>query len=311
MNEPLVTVVTPSLNQGAFIAETIESVLAQDYPHLEYLIMDGGSTDGTLEILRRYDHDPRLTWISEPDTGMANALNKGFARARGDILTWLNSDDTFIGQPVRATVDYFAAHPEAAVVYGQVIFTDTQNHPLDLPILGAPFDFVETLSDAVSIPQQGAFFTRAVWDRLGGLREEWHYVLDLDLWLRASRVAELHFMSGVRAAYRQHADAKTVAQDAATWQERAKLAQEILADPHTFPEAQPYRRLIASNLAWGLAKATARRGDKKAARRALRQAIRYTPLRLRLAAMLAMYIDLRLGTHWLDYMSAVWRRAKA
>src|SRR5687767_8454812 len=121
---PLVSIITPSFNQGAFIAETIESVLGQDYPHLEYIIIDGGSNDNTLEVIRRYD-DPRLTWISGPDRGMTHALNKGFRRSNGQIMGWLNSDDVFLGKSVVSeTVAYLQAHPEADLVYGDAIYTD-------------------------------------------------------------------------------------------------------------------------------------------------------------------------------------------
>src|SRR5690349_15995087 len=111
MQEPLVTVVTPSYNQGQFIRATIESVLSQDYPHVEYIIMDGGSTDETAAVVK--DYASRLTFISEKDRGQSHAINKGFARARGKVLSWLNSDDLYLPGAIRTAVDGFARNPQA------------------------------------------------------------------------------------------------------------------------------------------------------------------------------------------------------
>ena len=113
-SQPLVSVVTPSFNQAAFIEETIQSVLKQDYPHIEHIVVDGGSTDGTVDILQRYPH---LRWISEPDCGQSDALNKGFAMARGEILGWLNSDDTYNAGGVSTGLHCEVSHPVLALVY--------------------------------------------------------------------------------------------------------------------------------------------------------------------------------------------------
>src|SRR5579872_2956802 len=115
--DPLVTIVTPSYNQGRFIRATIESVLTQDYPNIEYIIMDGASTDETADVVRPYLD--RLTFVSEPDRGQSHAINKGFARARGEIVAWLNSDDLFLPGAVRRAVEAFRAAPQSGVVYGE------------------------------------------------------------------------------------------------------------------------------------------------------------------------------------------------
>src|SRR5512136_1965980 len=123
MNQPLVTVITPSFNQAQFLEATILSVLNQDYPKLEYFVMDGGSTDGSLEIIKKYES--RLTgWVSEKDHGQTDAINKGFSRARGDILAWLNSDDTYEINAVREAVAYLRERPEIGLVYGDANFID-------------------------------------------------------------------------------------------------------------------------------------------------------------------------------------------
>jgi glycosyltransferase involved in cell wall biosynthesis len=309
-NAPLtVTVVTPSFNQGAFIAETIESVLGQDYPHLEYIIIDGGSTDNTLSIIRRYEADPRLSWLSEPDRGMAHALNKGFARSRGEIMGWLNSDDVYIGQPISATIDYFLRHPQVIIVYGNVIDTAEDGTPTGR-MMGEPFDLIKTLSDRTPIPQPGAFWRRALWEKIGGLREDLHYAMDIEYWIRASRQGELHFVPGIRATYRHHPTSKTVSQDPLAWVERRKIAEELLNQPKEFPELGGHRRLIQSNLDLGMAQALLRGGDREGARSFAARALLKSPLRRRLPYLLLFYLDTWLGTHTSESLSHAWRRIK-
>ena len=121
---PLVSIVTPSYNHGRYIEETIQSVLNQDYPNLEYLVIDGGSSDNTVEILKKYEG--RLTWISEKDRGQADAINKGFRMANGEILAWLNSDDTYLPGAVQHSVRYLEAHSEVAMLYGEGYHIDAE-----------------------------------------------------------------------------------------------------------------------------------------------------------------------------------------
>ena len=125
--KPLVTIVTPSYNQAAFIERTIQSVLGQDYPDIEYIIMDGGSSDGSAEIIRRYE-DRLAYWESVKDKGQTDAINKGFARAHGEILAWLNSDDVLYPHAVSEAVAYLTEHPECGLVYGNCDFIDAEGN---------------------------------------------------------------------------------------------------------------------------------------------------------------------------------------
>ncbi len=153
---PLVSIVTPSLNQGKFLEETIQSVLSQEYPKLEYLIVDGGSTDNSLEIIRKYA-DQLAWWVSEPDQGQTDAINKGFSHAKGQVLAWLNSDDSYLPGAVSSAVTCLQAYPEAAMVYGDANLVDE-----DGQILGRfpsrQTDLAHLLRGSVHIPQQAAFF---------------------------------------------------------------------------------------------------------------------------------------------------------
>ncbi len=162
---PLVSIVTPSYNQGAFIEETIRSVLSQDYPRIEYIVVDGGSTDGTLSILRKYgDH---LTWFSEPDKGQSDAINKGFRKSHGEILAWLNSDDIYLPGAVRTAAGYLAVHPEVAMVYGDCHMVDEQGQVVGRSIWIEDFDLMRLVEDLNYIHQPAAFFCRQAFEGVG------------------------------------------------------------------------------------------------------------------------------------------------
>lgn len=306
-----VTVITPSYNQAHYIGATIESVLAQDYPDLEYIIMDGGSTDHTFEVVQAYLQDKRLTWISEADKGMTDALNKGFARSTGEVMTWLNSDDTFIGQPLREGVAYFRANPQAEFLYRQVIFTHEDLTPLDLPPLGEPFSLIKMLSDdTVSILQPATMWRRSLWEKIGLLRADLQFAMDTEYWIRASRVTDLHFLTGVRATYRLQPEAKSARHVVKQWEERELLFAEALQKPHEFPEVQAQRRLIQSNLAWGLAQVYAKQGDKPTAKRYWRKALQFSPLRRRLILMALFGVELYSGLSLTQGVNRWWRNIK-
>lgn len=203
---PLVTVVTPSYNQGEFIEETIRSVLAQDYPRIEYLVMDGGSTDGTLDVLRRYDR--HLTWVSERDRGQADAIHRGFVRSRGEILAWLNADDVYVRAAVSKAVTTLVAHPSAAMIYGHAEFIDRAGNLLGQHAQ-SPWDLDRLINTADDIPQPATFFRRDAYLAVGGLDPDLRYCMDYDLWIRLGRRYPVRQVPDVLARMRLHPDAKT------------------------------------------------------------------------------------------------------
>ena len=201
-----VTIVTPSYNQGRFLERTIRSVLAQRQP-LEYLVMDGGSRDETVEILRRYS--AQLQWVSEPDRGQADAVNKGLTRASGEVIGWLNSDDTYYPGAVAAAADFLERHPDVDVVYGAGNHIDEADCVLEA-YPTEDWD-LERLKQRCFLCQPAVFFRRRVVDRFGPLGVEWHYALDYEYWLRLGRAgARFARIPDLLAGSRLHPETKTL-----------------------------------------------------------------------------------------------------
>jgi len=210
MDGPLVSIVTPSYNQARFIEETILSVKGQTYPSVEHIVVDGGSTDGTLDILKR--HADTITWISEPDRGQSDAINKGFGMARGEVLAYLNSDDTYLPAAVEAVVGWFNEHLSCKVVYGDSNIIDERSRLLKTRP-SRPFDFADLLVGNF-IPQTSTFFRREVLDAVGPFDAELHYGMDYDYWLRAGAryPDEIWYLPQALSNCRLHPDTKMVAQ---------------------------------------------------------------------------------------------------
>jgi glycosyltransferase involved in cell wall biosynthesis len=181
--KPLLSIITPSYNQGAFIEKTILSVLMQDYSDLEYIVVDGGSTDDTIEILKKYSN--RIKWVSEPDRGQADAVNKGFKMAKGEILGWINSDDTYNPGALNTVVGHFSKNPEIVMVYGDAYFIDRDgNNKGKYPT--EQFS-LKRLADTCFICQPTVFMRAEVFNEIGMLDTNLHTCLDYDYWIRIGR----------------------------------------------------------------------------------------------------------------------------
>jgi glycosyltransferase involved in cell wall biosynthesis len=209
LNQPLVSVVTPSLNQGRFLEEAILSVRRQDYPRIEHIVVDGGSSDATPEILRRYGEASGLRWTSAPDSGQAAAVNKGFGLVHGEIVGWLNADDAYFDTgAVRAAAEALAANPSVDVVYGDIAFIAEDGRLLRVQCV--PRFSASRLRRGCFIHQPAVFLRRRVVER-HRLDESLTFAMDYDLWLRLSRESAFKRLPAVLAADRHHPGRKMVA----------------------------------------------------------------------------------------------------
>ncbi len=223
---PRVSIVTPSYNQAEFIEETIRSVLLQGYPNLEYIIIDGGSTDGSVEIIRKYA--PWLAyWVSEPDRGQSHAINKGFERATGEVLAWLNSDDTYEPGALGKVAEFLRAHPDVGMVYGDCRKIDDQGRFIGTCPARA-FDMKPLVCNQWFIPQQSAFFRQSVLRAVGAVKEDLHLVMDWDLWLRIALTGfKIVYVPALLASFRIYPETKTNSQFERSGQEKFAVLDSL------------------------------------------------------------------------------------
>lgn len=211
MKLPTITVITPSYNQGNFIRQTVESVLSQAYPGLEYIVMDGGSTDDTLAVLEPYSS--RLTLISEPDRGQTDAINKGLRRATGDIVCWLNSDDYFLPDALLTVGRYFAGHPDTDWLTADCLIVSESGQLIQQPIrqykrMLRNLSHQAYLGLTNAVCQPATFWRRAVHERVGYLNESLHFTMDYDFWLRLAQESPPAILRQPTSAFRIHGQSK-------------------------------------------------------------------------------------------------------
>lgn len=203
----LVSIVTPSFNQGAYIEETVQSVLNQTYPNIEYIVVDGLSQDDTLQRLAPYAD--RLQLVSEADQGQADAINKGFRRATGDILAWINADDVYLPAAIESVVAYFQEHPTHDFVYGDGIIMNVHGKRFGRRPSVRATDYERLLYVDDNILQPAAFWRRELWETIGELKLNLNYMLDYDYWLRAAQHYQLWYIRVPLVCERLHGATKT------------------------------------------------------------------------------------------------------
>lgn len=209
MHYPKISIVTPSFNQAQYLEETILSVINQNYPNLEYIIIDGGSTDNSVEIIKKYEKHLAY-WVSEPDNGQSHALNKGFLRASGDIFAWINSDDYYTANAFKDVIMAFTKYG-ADIINGDCKVIDND----EVKMLVRPGEI--TLDRLLRYwvpssvpPQPSIFFKREVWNKCGPLNTKLHFAMDYDLWLNAAMHYKFNYINCTLSAYRFHEESKSV-----------------------------------------------------------------------------------------------------
>jgi len=210
-NMKLVSIITPSFNQSRYLETTVQSVLSQDYPRIDYIVIDGASTDGSLEIIKKYES--RLAyWVSEKDHGQADAINKGLARVKGNILAWLNSDDYYLPNTISSVVKVFEENLDVVMVYGDMLAVD--EHGQTINVLKYKQLSLQDLLCFQIIGHPAVFFRREAYEKAGGLDITFHFLLDHHLWIRIAQQGKILHIPQTWAAARYHAEAKNRAKAA-------------------------------------------------------------------------------------------------
>jgi glycosyltransferase involved in cell wall biosynthesis len=243
---PKVTIVTPSFNQGDYLEETIRSVLLQDYPNIEYYVMDGGSTDKSAMILQKYA--PWLAgWTIEKDKGQADAINKGWQRSSGEFLGWLNSDDVLTPQAITRLVHSFQDHPDVDFIYGDLEYMDAESQFLRC-VTAQDFDLNQIIREAGFITQPGSLVRRRLVNQIGYLDPALHFLMDLDFWLRGGLIGKFEYLREPVARFRFHSNSKSSKQTNLAANEIMLVYQKFFSNPNLPPSF-----LSIEKQAWGSA----------------------------------------------------------
>jgi glycosyltransferase involved in cell wall biosynthesis len=238
---PLVSIITPSYNQAAYLEQTIQSVLSQDYPLIEYILVDGDSTDGSLEIIHKYA-DRFAYWVSEPDSGQAEAINKGLSHTHGEIVAWLNSDDLYLPGAISQAVAALQADPQLGMVYGNAVTIDASGQVLS-ELKFANYGLLDLMGFRI-ICQPAVFMRQSVMEKAGTLDTGYHFLLDHQLWLRLAHHAPIQHVTATWAAARHHPGAKNVAQAAGFGEEAFRILAWMNTQSDFVPLVASHRRRI-------------------------------------------------------------------
>ncbi len=247
MTAPKLSIVTPSYNQAPYLAKTLQSVLAQSCPDMEYFVMDGGSTDGSQAIIQASAN--QLTdWISENDHGQGDAINKGFSRAKGEIFGWINSDDFYLKGAFDTVLSFFEAHPQVDLVYGDVLSVDGGGRLINV-MKFEPYTLQDLMTFQI-ISQPAVFFRWSAWERAGGMDLSYHFLLDHHLWLRIAAQGQIAYLPKALAAARFYPEAKNRAMAAEFGKEARRIASWLLTDPQFSAASAGIEKRISGGADW-------------------------------------------------------------
>jgi glycosyltransferase involved in cell wall biosynthesis len=241
VKSPLVSIITPSFNQAAFLEKTIRSVLDQDYPAIEYLVVDGGSNDGSFQIIEKYQSE-LVWWVSEKDSGQAEAINKGLLRAKGEYVAWLNSDDYLMPGAVSAAVRVLLENPNASFVFGNVRVVDPSGSVINTLGYG-DWGLPELMSFHI-IGQPAVFMRRSSLEKTGFVDTSFHFLLDHHLWIRLAMIGEMKYIPQVWASAHYHEGCKNLAQAAEFGKEALRIVEWMKSTPALAEEFSKHKKQI-------------------------------------------------------------------
>jgi glycosyltransferase involved in cell wall biosynthesis len=275
---PAISIVTPSFNQGSFLDRTIQSVLTQGYPNLEYFVMDAGSTDRSVPIIKKYGD--RLTfWRSHPDGGQSEAICEGWKRSTGEVLGWLNSDDYYYPDALRTAGAVFAQHPEVLVVWGGIALVDERGNIFRTKPAKA-LSAVDLLLFKDMPGQPAAFIRRSVYEQLGGPRLDLHYVMDWEMWLRITlRYSEsaIAIVDRTLAGATQWSEAKTLTAATRDNEEVRRVLHELFAKPNVDADVRAVEKRAYARTWWRQSKAELQLGRRWQSLRSLARSVQLAP----------------------------------
>ena len=303
-NLPTLSIVTPAYNQAEFLRDTIESVLSQDYPNIEYVVLDDGSTDDTPKILAEYGDNFR--WESQPNMGQTPTINKGWAMTSGEIITWLNSDDTFYAKDsVRIGVEYLISHPGVGIVFGDSMFTEADGAEIEptRPVVGFTYEkMVRTCENSISQPS--AFIRREIVDKIGDLDPKYYYFMDWDFWLRAGIYFKIEHIDEILSTYRLHAESKTVAQSRKAAPELEYMYEKFFSRDDIPADIRSSEKEAMMNMCFTSGGYYLQGGDSESAAKMASKAFEYNPRGKFKGESLHKYLYCRFGN------SSVYRKSR-
>ncbi len=234
LDYPKISIITPSYNQGHFIKETIESILSQNYPNLEYIVMDGGSSDATVNILKSYGN--KISWISKKDKGQTDAINQGIKKSSGEIVAYINSDDVMLPNTLHTVAEYFMNNKKAMLLSGDYFIIDADGNKIQSLVANykkilRSFPNKHILSIANFIIQPSTFWRRTLMDEIGPFREDLHYVMDFEYWMRAIQKYPINILPNHFSLFRIHGDSKGGALFEKQFAEEHTVVTEYINNP--------------------------------------------------------------------------------
>jgi glycosyltransferase involved in cell wall biosynthesis len=307
---PKISIVTPSYNQGQFIEETIRSVLLQGYPKLEYIIIDGGSTDNSIDIIKKYEQ--WIThWVSEPDNGQSEAINKGWSRSSGEILAWINSDDTYEINAFQKAGSFLSDKIDVDMIYGDCNMIDDHGQFKEkAPTID--FHMKPLVCNEWFIPQQSTFFRSSVIKEVGGVNENLHLTMDWELWLRiALKGYNIIYFPQTLASFRYYAEAKTSSQSEASGEEQLRILNDIFINPEYLPKINKFKNAAYWKTFQWIGYVYFKNEDREKALSYFMKSLKYNPSCLMdkyIIKRLVMYIIGR--TRYLTYYNYLYNTAK-